>query len=150
MTRVSWPERTHHENKPNSEIKPLIAVQRNRYWSLLFDVIVVLVSNKHPCRGCDSFQLGCGIHAKGLVWQVIIILDILHTLFLTTYISTFLCVCVLLLIHLLFPLFIFSIKLPTISDCAPSQINAKVCPFYYSYPMHHFISLRICMESSIY
>ena len=57
------------------------------------------------------------------------------------------CVCVLLLIHLLFPLFIFSIKLPTISDCAPSQINAKVCPFYYSYPMHHFISLRICMDS---
>ena len=26
---VGWPESTRHENKPNSEIKPLIAVQRN-------------------------------------------------------------------------------------------------------------------------
>ena len=30
---ISWPESTRHENKPISEIKPLIAVQRNQYWS---------------------------------------------------------------------------------------------------------------------
>ena len=29
---VTWPESTRHENKPNSEIKPPIAVQRSRYW----------------------------------------------------------------------------------------------------------------------